>query len=170
MTAAARLLGALSTLALWLSGIGLVAMTGAVAWLVFGRYVLNDSPVWSEPLALVLMSWFIFLGAAVGVREGTHLGFDVLRAVSPRPVAAAMATASDLVVAAFGGAMALHGGQLMVRTWDAPLPSLGLPTGVNYVPVTLGGALFVLFALERIARRIAGLEPAAAGTAAGGRA
>ena len=32
----------------------------------------------------MLMSWFIFLGAAVGVRENYHLGFDVLLYVLPK--------------------------------------------------------------------------------------
>lgn len=59
----------LGTLSLWMAGVGLVAMTLIVAWQVFCRYVLNDSPSWTEPGAVMLMSWFIFLGAAVGVRE-----------------------------------------------------------------------------------------------------
>ncbi|WP_204271844.1 TRAP transporter small permease, partial [Escherichia coli] len=72
-TAAAfsRVLAPISRLALWLSGIGLLVMTAMVAWQVFGRYVLNASPSWTEPAALLLMSWFILLGSAVGVRDGT---------------------------------------------------------------------------------------------------
>ncbi len=71
-------------LALWLAGVGLVLMTVFVAWQVFCRYVLNDSPSWTEPGSVMLMSWFIFLGAAVGVRENYHLGFDVLLYVLPK--------------------------------------------------------------------------------------
>ncbi|MGO4841089.1 TRAP transporter small permease, partial [Rhizobiaceae sp. 2RAB30] len=74
----ARLLTFLSNLALWLAGIGLVLMTAFVAWQVWGRYVLNASPSWTEPASVMLMSWFIFLGSAVGVRDNFHLGFDVL--------------------------------------------------------------------------------------------
>ena len=58
-------------------------MTAFVAWQVFGRYVLNRSPSWTEPGSVMLMSWFIFLGAAVGVRENNHMGFDVLLYVLP---------------------------------------------------------------------------------------
>ena len=52
-------------------------MTVFVAWQIFGRYVLNQSPSWTEPASLLLMSWFILLGSAVGVREGNHLGFEI---------------------------------------------------------------------------------------------
>ena len=58
-------------------------MTAIVAWQVFGRYVLNQSPSWTEPASVLLMSWFIFLGAAVGVRDGNHLGFDVCSPLLP---------------------------------------------------------------------------------------
>ena len=68
----------LARLALWLAGAGLIVMTGMVAWQVFARYVLNASPSWTEPASIMVMSWFIFLGAAVGVRENFHMGFDVL--------------------------------------------------------------------------------------------
>lgn len=154
----ARLLGMISTATLRLAGIGLVAMTAAVAWQVFGRYVLNDSPTWAEPLSLLLMSWFIFLGAAVGVREGYHLGFEILQAIVPAPVAAVFRTVSDLVVVAFGAGMAWFGWSLMAGTWSATIPSLGLPGGFDFMPLVAGGALFVLFGLERLARRAAGLD------------
>src|ERR1041384_910259 len=96
------LLTRVNTAALYLAGIGLVLMTGFVAWQVFCRYVLNDSPSWTEPGAVLLMSWFIFLGAAVGVRENYHLGFDVLLYVLPRSGKRVLRMISDIVALAFG--------------------------------------------------------------------
>ena len=151
-------LSKLSTAALWLAGIGLVLMTAFVAWQVFCRYVLNDSPSWTEPGAVMLMSWFIFLGAAVGVRENYHLGFDVLLYVLPDGSKAALRTISDIVVAAFGVGMVWYGSQLVALTWASTLPSLGLPGGFDYLPVVAGGFLIILFSLERMALRFAGVE------------
>ncbi|NGO50368.1 TRAP transporter small permease [Allomesorhizobium camelthorni] len=151
-------LSKLSTAALWLAGIGLVLMTAFVAWQVFGRYVLNDSPSWTEPGAVMLMSWFIFLGAAVGVRENYHLGFDVLLYVLPDGSKAALRTISDIVVAAFGVGMVWYGSQLVALTWASTLPSLGLPGGFDYLPVVAGGFLIILFSLERMALRFAGVD------------
>ena len=74
----ASVLSATSTAALYLAGLLLVLMTIFVGWQVFTRYVLNWSNAWTEPAAVMLMSWFIFLGSAVGIRENYHLGFDVL--------------------------------------------------------------------------------------------
>lgn len=154
----ARTLSWLSTLSLWLAGIGLVLMTFIVAWQVFCRYVLNDSPSWTEPGAVMLMSWFIFLGAAVGVRENYHLGFDVLLYVVPKGGKTWLRMISDLVALAFGVGMIWYGAQLIGLTWDTILPSLQISGGWSYLPLVAGGVLISLFALERIVLRLAG-EP-----------
>ncbi len=151
-----RILAATSTVALWLAGIGLVLMTATVAWQVYCRYVLNDSPSWTEPGAVMLMSWFIFLGAAVGVREQSHLGFDVLLYILPPGSKAVLRSISDVVVFAFGAGMIWYGSQLAALTWTATLPALGLPGSFDYLPVVAGGILICLFSAERLVRRLSG--------------
>jgi len=149
-------LSRLNTLALYLAGIGLVVMTAIVAWQVFCRYVLNDSPSWTEPGAVMLMSWFIFLGAAVGVRENNHMGFDVLLYVLPPSGKKWLRMISDIVIFAFGIGMAWYGLQLIKLTWDTKLPALDISGGWDYVPLLGGGILVTLFALERILLRATG--------------
>lgn len=149
-------LSRLSTLSLWLAGMGLVVMTVMVAWQVFCRYVLNDSPSWTEPGAVMLMSWFIFLGAAVGVRENYHLGFDVLLYVLPKSGKKWLRMISDLVAFAFGIGMVWYGSQLVSLTWNTTLPSLGISGGWDYIPLVAGGVLICVFSLERIVLRLAG--------------
>lgn len=154
----ARFLGALSSVALWIAGVGMVAMTAMVAWQVFARYVLNASPSWTEPASVMVMSWFIFLGAAVGVRENFHMGFDVLVHFLPPRTAPWMRAISDLAVAVFGLGMVVYGLQLTIDTWTATIPVLGLPGGFSYMPIVAGGVLMVIFALERLALRAAGIR------------
>lgn len=152
-----RTLSGLARLALWVSGTGLTLMTVIIFWQVFSRYVLNRSPSWTESSSVLLMGWFIFLGAAVGVRERTHLGFDVLLYVLPASAKAVLRSISDLVVLAFGAGMIVYGVQLARLTWNTVMPSLALPGGVSFLPVILGGGLVCLFSLERLAGRFAGL-------------
>jgi len=152
----ARFLSVLSRASLWVAGAGLVLMTAFVAWQVFGRYVLNRSPSWTEPGSVMLMSWFIFLGAAVGVRENNHMGFDVLLYVLPSGAKRVLRMISDLVVLAFGIGMVWYGGKLVGLTWSSTLPSLGISGGFSYLPLVAGGVLVSLFALERIALRLSG--------------
>ncbi|APH70841.1 TRAP transporter small permease [Aquibium oceanicum] len=152
----ARVLGRVSSLALWAAGFGLVLMTAMVAWQVYCRYILNDSPSWTEPGAVMLMSWFIFLGAAVGVRENNHLGFDILLYVLPHGGKRVLRMISDVVILAFGLGMIFYGWQLAMLASDAILPSLGISGAYDYYPVVGGGILVSLFTLERIALRLSG--------------
>lgn len=148
-----RFLDYVSLIAIWLSGTGLVLMTAFTAWQVWGRYVLNDSPSWTETTCVVLMGWFIFLGAAVGVRERYHLGFDVLLIILPEQVRQFLLALGDCLVGFFGFGMAWFGYQLVAGTWQDALPAIGIPTGLTYLPPVVGGFLIVVFSLERMALR-----------------
>lgn len=155
---ASRALDRISRLALWVAAAGMIAMTAIVALQVFSRYVLNASPSWTEALSVLLMSWFIFLGAAVGVRENFHMGFDVLLHVLPDGAEAWLRTVSDIAILAFGLGMVFYGSQLMVKTWTATIPVLGLPGGFSYMPLVAGGLLITLFVLSRLLLRFAGVR------------
>src|SRR4051794_1448427 len=79
-----RITATLAQGAIGVGGAALVGMAGVEAWQVFARYVLNASPGWTEPLALLLLVTAMSLGAASGVRAGAHFGFFV--AVHAAPV------------------------------------------------------------------------------------
>lgn len=161
MLAIKPILGGLSRLSLYISGTGMIAMTLIVGWQVFGRYILNDSPSWSEPLSLYLMSWFIMLGAAVGVRESVHLGLDIVRYVMPPAIQKAMDLLSLGLIVLFGIGMAYYSTLLAIGTWSATIPVLGWPGGTDFIPMIVGGAMISLFALERLVDVAIGEEIAA---------
>lgn len=56
----------------------LAVMSILVAVNVFFRFVLNASIYWGDEVALVLMVWLTFLGAAVATREKEHYEFKYL--------------------------------------------------------------------------------------------
>lgn len=157
-----RALRALSQGALWLAGLCMLAMTAVVAWAVFGRFVLNDTPAWAEQSAMLLLGWAILAAAATGVREGTHMGFDTLRELLPDGLRRATGVLADSVVLLFGASLAWWGSELAAGVWDDTLPTTGLPGGMKYVPLVLGGAVIAIFALERVALRLAGRRVAEA--------
>ena len=132
--ASERVLGVVGRIALLLAAAGLVAMTCVVAYAVFGRYILNKTPSWAEALSIMLMAWFIFLGAAVGVREKTHLGFDVLLYVLPPSGKAILRMIADIVVFAFGVGMVVFGWQLAALTWQNVAPTLSVPGAIQLHP------------------------------------
>src|SRR5262245_29873003 len=78
--------------------VALASMTLVEAWQVYARYVLNDSPSWTEPVVLLLMSAAMMFGAAAGVRSESHFGFFIVLHVAPLRVRAALLFVSRLVV------------------------------------------------------------------------
>jgi TRAP-type C4-dicarboxylate transport system permease small subunit len=130
--------------------ISLVGMTLVEAWQVFARYVLNDSPVWAEPIVLLLMSAAMMFGAAAGVRSESHFGFFLALHVAPPRVRAALLAIARLVVTVIGAMLAFWGTVLLVDGWAIPMAGAPLPQGLYFLPIGLGGVLIVVFALERL--------------------
>ena len=152
------ILDRLETAALILAGVSLIAVVAVQAWQVFARYVLNDSPSWTEPLALVFIANTAMLGAAVGARRETHFGFPLLADSAPRLIRMTCHAISRLAMAGLGIGLAVYGAILAVDAWNVPMAGAPLPVGLRFAPVALGGALLALFALERLVRGFS--EPA----------
>ena len=146
----ARVLDGLASLAMGLAGLALVAMALIQAWQVFARYVLNDSPGWTEPLALLLMSFAVMFGAAVAVRRESHFAFQTLRDAMPGPQQWLMKSISRLIAAAGGAGLMVLGGTLMIDDWPVVMAGAPLPAGLKFAGLCFGGALILLFALERL--------------------
>ena len=141
---------------------GLVVMTVVIAWQVFARYVLNDSPPWSEAAALVIMLYFVFLGAAVGVHERFHLGFRLFVSMLSLRAKTAVFALGQLLIMAFGAAMAWNGVALVDYTSSHVIPTLGVARSVAYWPFVICGVLIVLFALVNcvaLVRGKGGVDP-----------
>jgi TRAP-type C4-dicarboxylate transport system permease small subunit len=140
----------ISRICIWSSGFGLVLMTIIIGWQVFARYVLNDTPHWSEKFCLLLMIYFILFAAAAGVRDGSHIGLVIIKESLSGLPQRIVTVINHLIVGLFGFGMVWFGAEMVVSTWTHVIPTLGLPTGLSYLPFPLAGLLFMLFSLEHI--------------------
>jgi TRAP-type transport system small permease protein len=143
---------------LMLSVFGLVAIIVIVALQVFGRYVLNSSPTWTESVALVLILYVTLIGAAVGVRDAGHIGMDSFLTLLPTSLQQIIALAVHVLVAIFGAAMLYNGWILGASVAAYKLPNIPLSEAWRYVPLTTSGAMIVLFSIEHFFSRLAGRE------------
>lgn len=137
---------------------GLVAIVTVVAFQVFGRYVLNASPTWTESLALVLVLYVTLIGAAVGVRDAGHIGMDSLLVLAPPRWQRRVEYLIHACVAAFGAMMAYNGTVLGASVATYKIANLALPESARYVPLVISGALIVLFSLEHVIALARGTE------------
>lgn len=145
-----KVLDFLSRASLFISAISLVAMTVIISYQVVARYFFNDSPAWSERLALVLMAYLVFFGAATGVHERFHIRIDAVRNAVPAALAKVFDALANLAVALAGVTMVIAGWQLTTVLWAFDIPALGLPRGVALLPLPIAGGLITLFAASQL--------------------
>ncbi len=148
----------LSKLCFLLAGTALVVMTAIFAWLVFGRYVLNDTPTWVEQVSLLLVMVIAFFGAAAGVKEHTHLSVVIFRSMVPPKVRAVFVFVSDSFMAIFGAMMFWYGLELTQFKWGTKIPLIQWSEGLRSLPLTVCGALLFLFSTGHLIRLCLGRD------------
>ena len=73
-----QLMDALYLTCIWVAGISIFFMSIIIPVGVFARYVLGFGAQWPEPIAIMLMVVFTFLGAAASYRAGAHIAVAML--------------------------------------------------------------------------------------------
>ena len=141
-----------------LAAVALVAMTVFYVWLVYWRYVLNDTPTWVEQVSLLLVMVITILGAAVGVHEHTHLSVNILRSGVAARIRTVFVVITDLIMGGFGALMMWYGAQLTLFKWGSLIPLIGVPEGLRSLPLTISGGLILLFTIGHLVRLFAGAD------------
>ena len=138
-----------------LGAAGLILMTLVVGWQVFGRFVLQSSPSWSEQTALLLMIWYVFLAAGAGVWERFHIRIEIFEKRLIPGTRRRLRISIHALIAVMGLVLLVFGAQLIWLVRDHVIPSLGISRAFAYIPIPVTGALIILFSIGRIRVRIA---------------
>lgn len=134
-------------------GVAVAALLGLVVvqgWQVIARYVLNDSPSWTEPVTLLLLSTAMSMGAAAGVHTKRHFGFYLLANSLGATAQRILSAIPSLVIMVIGATIAWWGWSLLLDGLDIPAAGADLPQSINYLPLSAGGALMVVFAANQL--------------------
>jgi TRAP-type C4-dicarboxylate transport system permease small subunit len=144
-----RALDALYLMCIWVAGGCIVLMSVFIPWGVFTRYVLGTGSQWPEPISILLMVVFTFLGAAAAYRAGAHIAVAMLTQRLPELGQQVCDRMVQALMLALSGFMLVNGLELCRETWGQSIPELPwLPVGFTYLPVPLGGLITALFVLE----------------------
>ena len=124
----------------------IIAMMAAMVALVFvnvvSRYIFNYSIIWAEELSQYLMVWITFLGAGLAMREGRHVAVEMLQDALPRPLARAARLFVIAAILAFLATLVVLGAMFANFAWEQETPVMNIPTGIPYLAVPIGAALF----------------------------
>lgn len=135
-----RLLDALLLLAI-------AVMVVSICWQVFGRFVLNHSPGWTEEVARFLMAWITLLGSAAVLRRRGHIAVTFVIDLLPRPVALAVGLLRDLLILVMAGALGWYGYAFAMIGGRRDSAALEIPMFYPYLAIPVGAALIALLLL-----------------------
>ena len=132
-----------------LSAAAVVVMTAIIPYGVFMRYLVHSPQSWPEPLAVLLMIVFTFIGGAGVYRAQVHIRINaLLDLVAPR-VRAKMLLVSDMLMVLACLFMLGYGAILVRTTWAQSIAEFpGLSVGLTYLPIPVSGFLTLLFVIE----------------------
>ncbi|MGD8452798.1 MAG: TRAP transporter small permease [Phycisphaerae bacterium] len=140
-----------------------------VSWQVFTRYVLKDPSTWTDELATFLIVWVAFLGAAVGLRRGAHLGMDYFVDRLPARRRAYVNVFIHVCTGLFSlSVMTIGGLILVVRKFhlQETSPALGLNLAWVYAALPISGLFLTMYSVELFVGAVRALSPRGS-TAAG---
>lgn len=146
-----KAMDALYVLCIVIAGISMVVMTLVIPYGVFMRYVFNAAAAWPEPLSVLLMILFSFFGGAACYRANSHMSVAMFTDAVPDNWRAFLVWLVDLCMAALALFTVIWGVGLVKTIWHQVVGEFPfLSVGFTYLPIPLGGAITMLFILERV--------------------
>lgn len=146
-----RIMDGLYRLCILVAGLSIVVIALIIPFGVYRRYVLNSAASWPEPMAILLSIVITLFGAAACYRMRVHMKVGLFVALLPPIGRRIIDTLAELLVGALGLFMAIWGLGLVETTWNQVIAEFPLlRTGITYLPIPVGGAILVLFVIERL--------------------
>jgi len=136
---------------IWTAGISITVMSIVIPVGVFMRYVLGYGAQWPEPIAILLMVVFTFIGAAAAYRAGGHIAVAMFTDPLPAPLRRLVARVVEALMLLVCGFVVWYGTRLCLETMGQTIAELPwLPVGVTYLAIPIGSLATGLFVLEHI--------------------
>lgn len=140
-------------ISMWIAGLALLVMVAVIPVGIFARYVLNSALSWPEPVAILCMVTFTFIGAAVSYRAGSHIAVSMLTDRMGDTARRICFIVADLMLMAISLFILWYSANLCHELWEQPVAEFPVMTaGQNYLPLPIGSAITLLFILEKLWR------------------
>jgi len=130
--------------------ISIVMIVVTLAQVIF-RYVIAAPLPWSEELARYCFVWIVFLGGAIGLSRGIHLGVDLFVNMLPVPMQRGLDALTSVLIAAFAATVIYASYPVLNMNMFQRSPALGLQMTWIYAAIPISMALIFLICSERVA-------------------
>ncbi|MEJ0069582.1 MAG: TRAP transporter small permease subunit [Pseudomonadota bacterium] len=102
-------------------------------------------------MAVLLAIVLTFIGAAACYRIGAHMSVSILVNALAQPWQRLVQLLAEALMGMVSVFMVIWGSALVEATWHQSIAEFPfLPVGLTYVPIPIGGAITLLFVIERM--------------------
>jgi len=129
--------------------ISVLMIVVTLAQVIF-RYVIEAPLPWSEELARYCFVWIVFLGGAIGLSRGIHLGVDLLVNQLPQRLRMGLEILTNAMIACFAGAVIYASVPVIDMNMLQRSPALGVQMSWIYIAIPISMGLIALICVERI--------------------
>ncbi|MEZ5824325.1 MAG: TRAP transporter small permease [Geminicoccaceae bacterium] len=126
-----------------------VAMVLVTLAQVVFRYVLAAPIPWSEELARYCFVWIVFLGGAIGLSRGIHLGVDLFVNALPARLQIFLEATTTLLIAVFAATVVYASLPVISMNMFQRSPALGVQMSWIYIAIPVSMVLIFLICAER---------------------
>lgn len=130
----------------------LVAMILIVFVAVVTRKIFGFVFAWSEEVTLLCLTWFTFMGIAIGFRERLHLGMDLFEKL-PKKLLDASDKLVDFVTFFFGLYLVVYGWDFALMMRGSILAATELPNLIQYIVMPITGVLTCVYSVLQLLGR-----------------
>lgn len=128
----------------WICICLVIFMTAEVIVSVFFRYVLDSPLKWGEELARLTMVWAGLLGISIALRDGEHIGLEILTGRLHGRLRAFCNLITYCLVALFLVVLLIWGIKISYAAWGTILPALQIRWTWSHLAVPVTAAVQLL--------------------------
>lgn len=116
----------------------MAVMIAVVSAQVLLRYVFNSSIDWADELSRLTFVWSVFLAIPLGIREGLHVGIELLTARLPEWLKDTLARSMAAAGAAMMLVIAWQSTVISWDQWDEKMSSLPMSAAWFVIAIVVG--------------------------------
>ena len=129
--------------------ISVIMVAVTLAQVIF-RYLLSAPLPWSEELARYCFVWIVFLGGAVGLSRGIHLGVDLFVNLLPERARIGLDFLTNGLIAGFAATVVYASLPVIEMNLLQRSPALGVQMSYIYAAIPISMVLIVMICVERM--------------------
>ena len=119
---------------------------------VIFRYLLNSALPWAGEITIFLFIWVIFLGAAITLSKGLHIGVDIFTSFLNKKNKNIVLTLTNLLVILFCFLIIVGSAPLIVDNFTQRSPALEIRLSYVYAVIPISMTSMIWITIKKIIR------------------